>query len=107
MADTLKASNFNGIALRYFNPAGAHESALIGEYPLQAPSNLIPVITQTAIGKRNTVTVFGTDYNNKKTVLMNYIHEWILQKHIAAIERLINKKNTTNTKFITLAPERK
>jgi len=104
MADTLKASNFNGIALRYFNPAGAHESALIGEYPLQAPSNLIPVITQTAIGKRNTVTVFGTDYNTKDgTCVRDYIHVVDIAKaHIAAIERLINKKNTTNYEVYNL-----
>lgn len=96
MADTLKVSDFSGIALRYFNPAGAHESALIGEYPLQAPSNLVPVITQTAIGKRKSVTVFGSDYNTKDgTCVRDYIHVVDIAKaHIAAIERLVNKKNT-------------
>ncbi len=96
MADTLKVSDFNGIALRYFNPAGAHSSTLIGEYPWQAPSNLVPVITQTAIGKREKTTIFGNDYNTADgTCVRDYIHVVDIAKaHIAAIERLINKKNT-------------
>ena len=93
--DAIKAHNFNGIALRYFNPAGAHASALIGEFPLHPPTNLIPVITQTAIGKRKSVTIHGNDYSTPDgTCIRDYIHVVDVAKaHIAAIERLINKKN--------------
>lgn len=104
MADTLKVSAFNGIALRYFNPAGAHESALIGEYPWQPPSNLVPVITQTAIGKRASTTVFGADYNTSDgTCVRDYIHVVDIAKaHIAAIDRLIQKKNQSNFEIYNL-----
>lgn len=104
MADTLKVSTFNGIALRYFNPGGAHSSALIGEYPWQPPSNLVPVITQTAIGKRESVTVFGNDYNTKDgTCVRDYIHVVDIAKaHIAAIERMVSKKNTSNFEIFNL-----
>src|SRR5690606_32405546 len=64
LSDTAKAfTNYHIIALRYFNPVGAHASALIGELPLGVPQNLVPFITQTAIGKREKVTVFGNDYD--------------------------------------------
>lgn len=95
--DAIKANNFIGIALRYFNPAGAHASALIGEYPLQPPTNLVPVITQAAIGKRKSVTIHGNNYNTPDgTCIRDYIHVVDVAKaHITAIERLINKKNKT------------
>jgi UDP-glucose 4-epimerase len=95
LADTLRVSNFSGIALRYFNPGGAHESALIGEYPLNAPNNLVPVITQTAMGIRPSMTVFGSDYNTPDgTCIRDYIHVVDIAKaHISATERLLNKKN--------------
>ena len=104
MADTLKVADFNGIALRYFNPAGAHESALIGEYPWQPPSNLVPVITQTAIGKRKETTIFGSDYNTKDgTCVRDYIHVVDIAKaHISAIDQLINKKNTSKFEIYNL-----
>lgn len=96
LSDVIKSSKLNGCALRYFNPAGAHESALIGEYPLQSPTNLVPVITQTAIGKRKEVEVFGNDYNTPDgTCVRDYVHVVDIAKaHVAAIARLINKKNT-------------
>jgi UDP-glucose 4-epimerase len=95
LADTIRVSKFAGIALRYFNPAGAHESALIGEYPLSPPNNLVPVITQTAIGKRPSMTVFGNDYDTPDgTCIRDYIHVVDIAKaHIVAVERLLNKKN--------------
>jgi UDP-glucose 4-epimerase len=95
MEDSIRAYKLNGIALRYFNPAGSHESALIGEYPLQPPSNLVPVITQSAIGKRESMTIFGSDYNTPDgTCIRDYIHVVDVAKaHIKAVERLINKKN--------------
>ena len=95
LEDAIKANKFCGIALRYFNPAGAHASALIGEYPLQPPTNLVPVITQSAIGKRQSLTVHGNNYSTADgTCIRDYIHVVDVAKaHIAAIERLINKKN--------------
>ncbi len=76
------------IALRYFNPVGAHETALIGELPIGVPQNLIPFITQTAIGKREKITVFGDDYNTKDgSCVRDYIHVVDLAKaHVAALK---------------------
>jgi UDP-glucose 4-epimerase len=95
LSDTVRINNFSAIALRYFNPGGAHESALIGEYPIQAPNNLVPVITQTAIGKRNSMTVFGNDYSTPDgTCIRDYIHVVdIARAHVVAIERLMAGKN--------------
>ena len=78
------------IALRYFNPVGAHASALIGELPIGVPQNLVPFITQSAIGKRGPITVFGSDYNTPDgSAVRDYIHVVDLAKaHVAAIERL-------------------
>jgi len=75
------------ISLRYFNPVGAHESALIGELPIGVPQNLVPFITQTAIGKRAKITVFGNDYHTKDgSCVRDYIHVVDLAKaHVAAL----------------------
>jgi UDP-glucose 4-epimerase len=87
--DTIKA-----IALRYFNPIGAHHTAHIGELPLGIPNNLIPYITQTAIGKRQMLSVFGSDYNTKDgTAVRDYIHVVDIAKaHVVAVERLLGNK---------------
>lgn len=76
------------IALRYFNPVGAHESALIGELPIGVPQNLVPFITQTAIGKRKKITVFGNDYDTRDgSCVRDYIHVVDLAKaHVAALK---------------------
>jgi len=76
------------ISLRYFNPVGAHESALIGELPIGVPQNLVPFITQTAIGKREKITVFGDDYDtNDGSCVRDYIHVVDLAKaHVAALK---------------------
>ena len=102
--DTIFASKFNGIALRYFNPAGAHESALIGEFPLQAPTNLVPVITQTAIGKREKTVIHGNDYNTPDgTCIRDYIHVVDIAKaHVIAVERLLQKKNMKHYEVFNL-----
>lgn len=78
------------IALRYFNPVGAHKSALIGELPIGVPQNLVPFITQSAIGKRDAITVFGDDYNTPDgSAIRDYIHVVDLARaHVAAIKRL-------------------
>lgn len=78
------------ISLRYFNPIGAHPSSLIGELPLGIPNNLVPFITQTAIGKRQKLTVFGSDYKTPDgTCIRDYIHVMDLaEAHLAALERI-------------------
>lgn len=89
--DTVKATSIKGIALRYFNPIGAHETALIGELPLGVPNNLVPFITQTAFGLRKQLSVFGDDYNTPDgTAIRDYIHVVDLAKaHVVAVNRMI------------------
>ncbi|SEA93025.1 UDP-glucose 4-epimerase [Flavobacterium gillisiae] len=97
--DTCKVvPNLNAIALRYFNPIGAHESIRIGELPLGTPQNLVPFITQTAIGKRTQLSVFGDDYPTEDgTCVRDYIHVVDLAKaHVMALTRLINGSNKDN-----------
>jgi len=81
-------TNYKVIALRYFNPVGAHESALIGELPIGVPQNLVPFITQSAIGKRGPITVFGDDYDTPDgSCIRDYIHVVDLGKaHVAALK---------------------
>ena len=81
-----------GIALRYFNPIGAHPSALIGELPRGVPNNLVPFITQTAIGKRECLNIFGNDYPTEDgTCLRDYIDIVDLAKaHVAAVTRMVD-----------------
>lgn len=90
--------NYKIIALRYFNPVGAHESALIGELPIGVPQNLVPFITQSAIGKRGKITVFGNDYNTQDgSCIRDYIHVVDLAKaHVAAIKRMEDGKSSSN-----------
>lgn len=85
----------NSIALRYFNPVGAHASALIGELPNGIPNNLMPFITQTGIGKREKLTLFGNNYNTEDgTCIRDFIHVVDLGKaHILAIQRLVRNEN--------------
>ena len=91
-------SKLQVIALRYFNPIGAHNSALIGELPLGVPQNLLPYITQTAIGIRDCLQVFGNDYNTEDgTCLRDYIHvEDLAKAHVVALNRMLDKKMTNN-----------
>ncbi|MDC3110320.1 UDP-glucose 4-epimerase GalE [Flavobacteriales bacterium] len=93
--------NFNNITLRYFNPIGAHSSGLIGELPLGKPENLVPFLTQTAIGKRDQLIVFGDDYNTTDgTCIRDYIHiEDLADVHVSCLEYLIQKKNKKNYEF--------
>ena len=105
LADTIKANKgFKAIALRYFNPIGAHSSALIGELPIGVPSNLVPFITQTAIGKRESLRVFGDDYPTPDgTAIRDYIHVVDLAKaHVVAIGRLLEKKGKRNFEIFNL-----
>ena len=102
------ATALKAICLRYFNPVGAHESALIGELPRGVPNNLMPYITQTAIGKREKLTVFGTDYNTPDgSGIRDYIHVVDLAKaHVKACERLIAEQNKTPIEFFNLGTGR-
>ena len=86
-----KDGQVKGIALRYFNPIGAHPSALIGELPRGVPNNLVPFITQTAIGKRECLSIFGNDYDTADgTCLRDYIDVVDLAKaHVAAVSRMV------------------
>ena len=91
--DVSKSSNTKVVALRYFNPIGAHDTALIGELPNGVPNNLIPFVTQTAIGLREKLTVFGNDYPTRDgSCIRDFIHVVDLAKaHVKAIEFLNNK----------------
>ncbi len=94
LRDAVKAStSLKGVALRYFNPVGAHPTSLIGELPLGRPSNLFPVITQAVAGLGNELTVFGTDYDTPDgSCVRDYIHVVDLAKaHIKALEYLATK----------------
>jgi len=101
---TVKAHGLRSIALRYFNPIGAHESALIGELPLGVPDNLVPYITQTAMGKRQLLKVFGSDYNTPDgTAIRDYIHVVDLAKaHVVAVDRMISKKSNLDFEVFNL-----
>ena len=92
------SANIKAISLRYFNPIGAHLSSLIGELPNGVPQNLVPYITQTAIGLRESLSVYGDDYPTPDgTCIRDYIHVVDLAKaHIAALERLLKENNESN-----------
>ncbi len=96
--------NLNAICLRYFNPIGAHESAKIGELPLGVPNNLVPFITQTAIGIRPQLKVFGDDYPTPDgTPIRDYIHVVDLAKaHVVAVDRMLNEKMKKNCEVFNL-----
>ncbi|UKM64974.1 UDP-glucose 4-epimerase GalE [Flavobacteriaceae bacterium GSB9] len=103
--DTCKVTpNLKAIALRYFNPVGAHESAEIGELPIGVPQNLVPFITQTAIGIREQLSVFGDDYPTPDgTCIRDYIHVVDLAKaHVVALQRLLENKNKANYETFNL-----
>jgi UDP-glucose 4-epimerase len=103
--DTCKAfSKLKAISLRYFNPIGAHPSAEIGELPLGTPQNLVPYITQTAIGRRDHLSVFGDDYpTTDGTCIRDYIHVMDLaEAHVVALERLMSSKTDTNFEVFNL-----
>ena len=102
--DVAKISSIEAVLLRYFNPIGAHESAEIGELPLGVPQNLVPFITQTAIGLRKELSVFGNDYPTPDgTAIRDYIHVVDLAKaHVVALERLLHKKNTEKVEVFNI-----
>lgn len=96
--DTLQHSAVKAISLRYFNPAGAHTSSKLGESPINPALNLVPVITETAIGKRSKMTVFGDDYDTRDgSNIRDYIHVMDLaDAHTKAMTYLLESKNESN-----------
>jgi len=102
--DATKVSDLKAIALRYFNPIGAHESAKIGELPIGVPQNLIPFVVQTAAGIRKELSVFGSDYNTPDgTAVRDYIHVVDLAKaHIVALKRLLDNNNKSQYEIFNL-----
>ncbi|MCF4101679.1 UDP-glucose 4-epimerase GalE [Gillisia sp. M10.2A] len=103
--DTCKVySNLKAISLRYFNPIGAHPSAEIGELPIGTPQNLVPFITQTAIGKREQLSVFGDDYPTPDgTCIRDYIHVMDLANaHVIALKRLLEVQLENNYEVFNL-----
>jgi UDP-glucose 4-epimerase len=104
ITDVTKVSNINAILLRYFNPIGAHPSAEIGELPIGVPQNLVPFITQTGMGLRKELMVYGNDYPTPDgTCVRDYIHVVDLAKaHVVALQRLIEHKNTDKVEIFNL-----
>ena len=105
LRDVVKVANeMNIIALRYFNPIGAHPSSLIGELPRGVPNNLVPFITQTAAGIRQQLSVFGNDYNTPDgSCVRDYINVVDLAKaHVIAINRLINRTNLDRYEYFNI-----
>ncbi|TBX69512.1 UDP-glucose 4-epimerase GalE [Flavobacterium silvisoli] len=102
--DTAKVTPLRSILLRYFNPIGAHPTAEIGELPIGVPQNLVPFITQTAIGLREKLSVFGNDYPTPDgTCIRDYIHVVDLAKaHVVALQRLLNKQNQEKVETFNL-----
>jgi UDP-glucose 4-epimerase len=102
--DTAKVNNINAILLRYFNPVGAHPSAEIGELPIGVPQNLVPFITQTGIGLRQELSVYGDDYPTPDgTCVRDYIHVVDLAKaHVVALQRLVKKQNQEKVEIFNL-----
>ncbi len=102
--DVLQNTGVKAIMLRYFNPAGAHESAKMGESPALPPLNLVPIITETAIGKRKSMMVFGNDYDTRDgSAIRDYIHVMDLaDAHTKSLQYLINNPDAPKYDYINL-----
>lgn len=102
---TCAATSIKGIALRYFNPAGAHVSGLIGELPIGIPNNLMPFVTQVAAGKRESLTVFGNDYDTADgTCVRDYIHVVDLARaHVKSCDRLLQHNENDSFEAVNIA----
>lgn len=104
LLDVSKATKTKYIALRYFNPVGAHSSANIGEHSVDPPNNLVPIITQTAIGLRGSMTVFGSDWDSRDgSCIRDYIHvSDIAEAHTMALKYLIENNDAPNFDIVNL-----
>ena len=101
---TVVSNNMKAILLRYFNPVGSHPSILIGEVPLGRPANLVPAITQTAIGKLPTMQIYGSDYDTRDgSCVRDYIHVCdIAHAHTLALNFLIDNKSNNKSEIFNL-----
>jgi len=108
ISDVCAISDLKSIALRYFNPIGAHHSAEIGELPVGVPQNLVPFITQTAAGLRDQLSVFGNDYpTSDGSCVRDYIHVVDLANaHVVAMQRLISEVNSSNFEVFNIGTGR-
>lgn len=108
LKDTCSVSSLKSIALRYFNPIGAHETAEIGELPAGVPQNLVPFITQTAAGVRKELSVFGDDYPTEDgSCIRDYIHVVDLARaHVIALKRLLSGENERQFEVFNLGTGR-
>ncbi len=104
LADQCNVTPLNCISLRYFNPIGAHESAIIGERPQGVPNNLVPYVTQTALGIRECLSVFGKDYNTHDgTAIRDYIHvSDLAQAHVLALNYLLKSTSKGKIEYFNL-----
>jgi UDP-glucose 4-epimerase len=104
ITEVAKTSNIKSILLRYFNPIGSHPSAEIGELPIGVPQNLVPFITQTAMGLRQQLSVYGDDYPTPDgTAVRDYIHVVDLAKaHVVALKRLLENQNLEKVETFNL-----
>jgi UDP-glucose 4-epimerase len=104
ISDFINVTDISSIFLRYFNPIGAHESSLIGELPIGVPSNLVPFITQTGIGKHDYLRIWGNDYNTPDgTAIRDYIHVVDLARaHVVAVERLLMERQKQKLEIFNL-----
>ncbi|MEP7254836.1 MAG: UDP-glucose 4-epimerase GalE [Ferruginibacter sp.] len=102
--EAVNCNDSKAILLRYFNPVGAHPSALMGELPLGKPENLVPAITQTAVGKLPVMNVYGSDYDTRDgSCIRDYIHVCdIAHAHTLALNYLIQNRNETNCDIFNL-----
>lgn len=102
--DIAQANNMQSIALRYFNPVGAHPSAIIGEESIDEPNNLLPIVTRTAAGIRKKMTVFGAEYDTRDgSCIRDYIHVMdIADAHTKALQYLLNKPDVPNYQVLNL-----
>src|SRR5690606_9882748 len=102
--DITRSSDMKSVLLRYFNPVGAHPSTLIGELPLGKPENLVPAITQTAIGKIEQLTVYGDDYPTRDgSCIRDYIHVCdIAHAHTLAIKHSMENESNEKTQIFNL-----
>ncbi|MBK7762179.1 MAG: UDP-glucose 4-epimerase GalE [Bacteroidetes bacterium] len=102
--DFAKTTSANSVMLRYFNPVGAHPSALIGEVPFGKPANLVPAITQTAIGWQEKLLIWGNDYNTRDgSCIRDYIHVMdIAHAHTLALFYLLKNKNASNCEIFNV-----
>lgn len=102
--DVTKTGGLKSILLRYFNPVGAHPSALIGELPVGKPENLVPAITQTAVGKIKELVVYGDDYDTRDgSCIRDYVHVCdIAHAHTLALQHIISNKNVADCEVYNL-----